>query len=92
MKYQNAQMLLPEELVRDIQRYVQGSYLYIPVQEELKKQWGDSTGSKKLIEERNQQIARAYHSGALVKELAQQFYLTEHSIRRIIRKQKRGPL
>lgn len=87
MKYQNARALLPEKLVRDIQNYVQGSYLYIPIQQEHKKQWGDNSGSKKLLQERNEQIAQAYHNGTCVKELAQRYFLTEHSIRRIIREE-----
>jgi len=88
MKYQNAQMMLPEKLVRDIQKYVQGSYLYIPIQQEHKKHWGDNSGSKKLLQERNEQIVQAYRSGICVKELAQHYFLTEHSIRRIIREEQ----
>lgn len=92
MKYQNAQMMLPEELLRNIQEYVQGSYLYIPIRQERKKQWGACTDSKQMLQERNDAIVQDYLSGASVKTLAQRFYLTEHSIRRIIRRQHRGQL
>lgn len=88
MKYQNAQKMLPEELLRDIQKYVQGSYLYIPVRQEEKKQWGECTRYKKLLQERNNAILEDYRSGTPVKALAQHYYLTEHSIRRIIREQR----
>ena len=30
MRYRNAGDLLPEALVKELQRYVQGEYLYIP--------------------------------------------------------------
>ena len=33
MKYINATMVLPEELIAQIQQYVQGEYLYIPIRE-----------------------------------------------------------
>jgi hypothetical protein len=59
MKYQNAQMILPDELIRDIQNYVQGSYLYIPIRQERKKQWGELSRSKQMIQERNNEIVEA---------------------------------
>lgn len=85
MKYQNAQLMLPEELLRAVQNYVQGSYLYIPILQECKKQWGENTGSKQVLRERNTRIVQDYRSGTSVKALAKRHYLTEHSIRRIIR-------
>ncbi|MGG1662468.1 CD3324 family protein [Brevibacillus sp. NRS-1366] len=85
MKYQNAQTTLPQELLRDIQKYVQGTYLYIPVQEECRKEWGAYTGSKQVLQERNARIVQAYGLGISVKTLAKEYFLTEHSIRRIIR-------
>ncbi|UHA73234.1 CD3324 family protein [Paenibacillus sp. 481] len=92
MKYQNAQTILPEELVRHIQQYVQGSYLYIPIRQERKKQWGESSGSRQMLQDRNAAIVQAYHSGIAVNILAQRYFLTEHSIRRIIREQRRVQL
>ncbi len=88
MKYINAEKMLPKELLRSIQEYTQGSYLYIPVREEDKKQWGECTQSKKLVQERNEAIVSANHSGVPVKTLAQLYHLTEHSIRRIIREHR----
>ncbi|GAB1530326.1 MULTISPECIES: CD3324 family protein [Brevibacillus] len=88
MKYKNAQDLLPDDLLRQIQHYVQGSYLYIPIHRENKREWGASTDTKQWLSERNQAIWQAYREGASVKMLAQKHYLTEHSIRRIIRGHK----
>ena len=31
MKYKNANSILPEELIENIQQYVQGEYIYIPI-------------------------------------------------------------
>lgn len=35
MKYVKAEMILPDKLLKEIQKYIQGEYLYIP--SELKK-------------------------------------------------------
>ena len=36
MKYKNAQAILPDALVKELQSYVQGEYIYIPVEQEIK--------------------------------------------------------
>lgn len=33
MKYKNATSVLPEELIKHIQQYVQGEYIYIPIKD-----------------------------------------------------------
>lgn len=91
MKYVNAKKMLPQELLRSIQEYTQGSYLYIPVRQEDKKRWGERTASKQITLERNAAIADDYRRGTSVKALALHYHLTEHSIRRIIRSELRGP-
>ena len=40
MRYRNAGDLLPEALVKELQRYVQGEYLYIPTDGTQRKGWG----------------------------------------------------
>lgn len=90
MKYKNAAFVLPEELVQRIQQYIQGVCLYIPVQEEKKKSWGACTGSRSVLQQRNKAIAEAHQSGRSVRLLAQEYYLTERSIRRILLQHKHG--
>ncbi|HID9581493.1 hypothetical protein [Clostridioides difficile] len=34
MKYKNAQLILPDALVKELQSYVQGEYIYVPVEQE----------------------------------------------------------
>lgn len=87
MRYQNAKLVLPKPLLQEIQQYVQGSYLYIPKPSASKRKWGDGTDTKQLLRERNQAILQAYRQGTGVEELAEQYFLTRHSIRRIIREQ-----
>ncbi|MGX9755584.1 CD3324 family protein [Clostridioides difficile] len=88
MKYEKAQNILPEEILELIQEYTDGSYLYIPRKSENKKAWGENSGSRNILKERNKEIFDKYNKGVSVKELTKDYYLTEHSIRRIIREEK----
>ncbi|MCC0635071.1 MULTISPECIES: CD3324 family protein [unclassified Clostridioides] len=88
MKYEKAQNILPEEILELIQEYTDGSYLYIPRKSENKKAWGENSGSRNILKERNREILDKYNKGISVKELTKDYYLTEHSIRRIIREEK----
>ena len=40
----NANKVLPETLIIEIQKYVQGETLYIPKQEKKRLKWGTSSG------------------------------------------------
>ena len=44
MKYKKAQEVLPEEMIKMIQEYMDGGYLYIPRKVENKKSWGENSG------------------------------------------------
>jgi len=89
MKYSNAYKVLPEDIVKVIQEYVDGEYLYIPRKEEEQKKWGEQSGSSDTLKERNAQIYLKYIKGAEILDLAQQYYLSDKSIRRIIGQQKK---
>ena len=84
MKYKNAEEILPLELLEQIQNYVHGEYLYIPICGK-KKAWGEKSGSKKELKERNLMIKEKYKNGYHVLELAQEYFLSESSIRKIIK-------
>ena len=56
MKYKNAQVILPDALVKELQSYVQGEYIYVPVEQEQQKRWGEVSGYRKELEQRNQKI------------------------------------
>ena len=88
MKYEKAQNILPEDVIELIQQYIEGEYLYIPVKSENKKAWGESSGAKDSLKDRNRESFDLHNQGTSIKELAEQYYLTEYSIRRIIRQQK----
>ncbi|KEI86180.1 hypothetical protein FDF15_01815 [Clostridium botulinum] len=88
MKYEKAQNILPDGIIEMIQNYIDGGYIYIPKKNENKKSWGENTETKRYLKIRDKEIFNKYSSGASVKILAEEYFLTEGSIRRIIRNQK----
>lgn len=85
MRYEKAQDILPKEILQIVQEYIDGEYLYIPRKDENKKTWGETSGALKELDIRNRDILLKYKEGTSVKELSNKFYLSEASIRRILR-------
>ena len=52
MKYINANSLLPDKLVKELQRYIQGGYIYVPVDEKQHRYWGELSGYKEELRKR----------------------------------------
>lgn len=67
MKYINAEEVLPRELVHQIQQYVQGNLIYIPKSDNRVK-WGEKSGAKRIIFERNNEIISMYQNGYNIKK------------------------
>lgn len=83
MSYQKAEQILPEEVIKIIQQYVDGEMLYIPRKESTRKTWGSTTGIKESLMERNTKIYQDYLNGDTSKSLADKYYLSIKSIQRI---------
>lgn len=83
MKYRNAAHILPDELLREIQRYTEGEAIYIPKREE-KRRWGEGSGARQYYEERNAKIREEYKNGKTIAELSENYHLSIESIRRIV--------
>ncbi len=81
MKYINAEVILPNSLVAEIQKYIQGGYLYIPCQHQLRK---ERRKSSNYIRCRNESICKKYKNGYKIKDLAEEFYLSIDSIKKIV--------
>lgn len=88
MGYVKAENVLPEEVIKLIQKYIDGQYLYIPRKEGNEKSWGETSGVKRELQNRNVEIFNSYAKGISVEELGNTYYLSEKSIRRIISKEK----
>ncbi|MBI9014804.1 MAG: phosphotransferase [Clostridiales bacterium] len=89
MKYVNAVTVLPDELIKEIKKYVEGVYVYIPQNESKKKKWGSNTNTQREMKLRNTRIYDNYLEGNDVEAIAEKYYLSVKSIRRIILQYKR---
>ena len=86
MSYIKAEMVLPEELIRKIQEYADGVYIYIPRKPGTRRAWGQDTGYKAELKTRNDRIRSDYAAGTGVSALSRKYHLSEKSIRRILQK------
>lgn len=84
MKYINAKFLLPDALVKELQHYIQGGYLYIPTDQAAAKMLGRKIRLPAGIAARNCRIRAARRQGASLEHLAEQYCLSIHAIRKII--------
>ena len=89
MKYIKGNNVLPEEMIKAIQEYVDGEFVYIPRKNDNQKAWGEKSGTRDMLKNRDTEIFQKHNEGMPVRKLAQMYYLSEQSIRRIIRDQKR---
>lgn len=96
MKYKNAKGVLPKELIKEVQQYIQGEYLYIPKAEGSRKKWGDNSGYRRELSQRNDLIRQEFQRGSSIEELAEAYYLSINTIKKIVygkkkSKEKIGP-
>ncbi|MBD0380029.1 MULTISPECIES: CD3324 family protein [Paenibacillus] len=84
MSYKNGKDVLPPNLLKQLQEYIQGEIVYIPKKEQKRAGWGENNGTRIIIERRNREIFRMYQNGSTVMELIKVFHLSEDSIRKII--------
>ena len=86
MSYIKAEEILPEDLIRQIQEYADGVYIYIPRKPGTRHAWGQKTAYKAELKARNDRIRNDYASGESVPALSLRYHLSEKSIRRILQK------
>ena len=87
MSYIKAEEILPEGLIRQIQEYADGVYIYIPRKPGTRHAWGQETDYKAELKLRNDRIRSDYTAGVSVALLSRRYHLSEKSIRRILQKQ-----
>ncbi len=85
MKYKNASEILPDELLREVQKYASGETLYIPNSTE-RKSWGHDSGARLFYKQRNEEIKNKYFRKASIDELAEEYCLSVETIRKIVYK------
>lgn len=89
MRYVRAQDILPPDLLDQLQRYIDGAYLYVPRKGENRLSWGARTHSKEETRARNREIFLRAQAGEPPSRLAEAYYLTEKTIRRILSQEKK---
>lgn len=83
MKYQNAKDYLSTELFDALQQQAGGRLLYVPTAGE-KKSWGEVSGERVKLRKRNAIICREHAEGLTAAQLADKWFLSIASIRKIL--------
>ncbi len=83
MKYINAAEVLPEELIKEIQRYVKGDLLYIP-NDNRQKRWGEESGSRTYYLKRNSEIKKKYKDGNSISQISDLYGLAFDTVKKIL--------
>ncbi|WP_425449213.1 CD3324 family protein [Dethiothermospora halolimnae] len=84
MKYISGNDIFPKELLKEIQAYAKGQLVYIPKPKESRKKWGENSGNRKYLDCRNEKIIEKFNKGTTINQLAEEFYLSVHSIKKIV--------
>jgi Mor family transcriptional regulator len=88
LKYKKAESILPEHLLLEVQKYIQGEILYIPTIKGTRKMWGERSGNKAYLLERNERIRDNYLTGSTINQLATEYCLSVDSIKKIVYKKQ----
>ncbi len=84
MKYISADVIFPENLLKEVQKYVHGKFVYIPNPEGARKGWGECSGSRKQLDQRNKDIREKFNEGYSINHLSEKYCLSFDSIKKIV--------
>lgn len=83
MQYENAKDILPASLLEEVQKYAEGKVIYIPKRTK-REGWGEASGYREKLNKRNAAILTRYSSGASIMEIAEEFFLSPETIKKIV--------
>jgi len=84
MRYRNASEILPDDLLKELQKYASGEILYVP-SEKGRKKWGTDTGSRRFYEQRNGEIRHKYfHQKVPIDVLSEEYGLSDETVKKIL--------
>lgn len=90
MRYKNAKDLLPENILSEIQNYIDGEYVYIPKKDNTRKKWGELSKIREKLAVRNIQIYNDFLQGISLDDLSKRYYLELKTLQKIIARIKVG--
>lgn len=83
MKYENAKDILPASLLEEVQKYAEGKVIYIPKCTKTRG-WGEASGYRDKLNKRNSLICNRYSAGRSILEIAEEFYLSPETVKKIV--------
>jgi DNA-binding NarL/FixJ family response regulator len=83
MKYRNANDVLPDDLLKEVQKYAAGESLYIPKSRERMK-WGEASGARTFFQQRNEEIRQKYVQKMSIENIADEYCLSFDTVRKIL--------
>lgn len=87
MGYKKGVEVLPAHLLEEVQKYIDGVLVYIP-KKGKKVGWGYSSGMRKVLDKRNDMIIKLFKEGKSIDDLADSFFLSEETIKKIVYSKK----
>ena len=87
VKYVSGKDIFPEALLRQIQKYAAGQLVYIPAGD-ARRSWGEATGYRRYLAERNQEMRAKFRAGEDIERLAGIYCLSVESVKRIVYSKK----
>ncbi len=84
MKYKNATDILPANLIKELQQFAGGQIIYIPKPKSEYRKWGEVSGGRQYINERNKKIRNLFDKHRNISQLADTFSLSQDSIKKIV--------
>ena len=83
MQYENAKDILPASLLEEVQKYAEGKAIYIPKRTK-REGWGEASGYREKLNKRNNAILNRYSAGSSIMEIAEEFFLSPETIKKIV--------
>ncbi|HOX32766.1 MAG TPA: CD3324 family protein [Spirochaetales bacterium] len=90
MPYLKGEEALPPDLLAEIQKYVQGSLVYIPRRGPERLGWGRRNGTREKLDRRDQAIREAAASGASLDELSERYAISTDAVRKVLYRRRAG--
>ena len=80
---ENAKDILPASLLAEVQKYAEGKTIYIPKRGK-REGWGEASGYREKLSKRNNMICTRYSTGASIMEIAEEFFLSPETVKKIV--------